>query len=186
MTIFTTKRLIIRKVEEKDSLLFYRLWTDGKVMKFVGFPKGLNITEEEIKNGILKQSEDEYNKPLVIQLKETGETIGECKLGLPDKNGISETDVKLLPEFHGKGYGKEIKKNLVDYLFTNTDCSGIKATPNKLNIASQKMQEAVGASKVGEASYKFPDHMREYTEEVHFYIYVLYRKDWERYKNKGE
>ncbi len=184
MTIFETKRLIIRKSEEKDTPLFYSLWTNGEVMKFVGFPKGLKVTEEEIKDGILKQSEDEYNKPLVVQVKEPGETIGECKLGLPDKNGISETDVKLLPEFHGKGYGKEIKKGLVDYLFTNTNCSGIKATPNKLNIASQKMQEAVGACKVGESSYKFPDHMKEYTEDVHSYIYILYRKDWER--RKGE
>ncbi|MEQ8225315.1 MAG: GNAT family protein [Candidatus Eremiobacterota bacterium] len=184
--IFETIRLLIRKAEEKDTSLFYSLWTDDEVMKFVGFPKGLKITEEEIKNSILKQSEGHYNKPLVIQLKDTGEFIGECKLGLPDKHGIAETDVKLFPLFQGKGYGKEVKKGLIDYLFTHTDCTGIKATPNKLNIASQKMQESVGASKIGEASYKFPEHMREYTEEVHFYIYILYRKDWESYRKKGE
>jgi RimJ/RimL family protein N-acetyltransferase len=177
--IFETKRLLIRKAEEKDTLFFFKLWTDREVMKFVGFPRGLNITEEEIRKSILKQSEGEYNKPLVIQLKDTGETIGECMLGLPDKNGISETDVKLFPIFQGKGYGKEVKKGLVDYLFTHTECTGIKATPNKLNIASQKMQESVGARYAGEGSSKFPEHMREYTEEVHFYIYILYRKDWE-------
>lgn len=177
--IFETQKLIIRRAEEKDANLFYRLWTDGDVMKFVGFPKGLKVTEEEIRESILKQDKTAYDKKLVIELKDTGQAIGECKLGRPNKEGICETDVKLFPTFQGKGYGKEVKKGLVDYLFTHTDCTGIKATPNKLNLASQKMQEAVGAKKVGEALYKFPEHMREYTVDLSFYIYVLYRKDWD-------
>jgi [ribosomal protein S5]-alanine N-acetyltransferase len=182
--IFETSRLIIRKATEKDSDIFFNLWTDPDVMKFVGFPKGLKITSEEIKKTIQKEDNSEYDRKLVIELKETGQAIGECKLGQPDKNGISETDVKLLPEFWGKGYGKEIKKGLIDYLFTHTKCTGIKATPNKLNIASQKMQESVGAKKMGEELFKFPEHMKDYTVDVSCYIYIVYREDWEKLKDK--
>ncbi|RKX23729.1 MAG: hypothetical protein DRP45_09800, partial [Candidatus Zixiibacteriota bacterium] len=101
-------------------------------------------------------------------------------LGLPNNEGISETDVKLLPQFWGKSYGSEIKRGLVNYLFTHTNCKGIKATPNKLNIASQKMQESVGAKRVGESIFSFPPEMKDYTSDVPHYIYIVYREDWEK------
>ncbi|MFC1848851.1 GNAT family N-acetyltransferase [candidate division CSSED10-310 bacterium] len=179
--IIETPRLVIRRAraQESDIDLFYTLWTDPQVMKNVGFPSGLKITRQEIREIIMKQDQSEFNKPLIIQMHNAGPLIGECKLGLPDNDGISETDVKLRPRFWGKRYGTEVKQSLVDYLFTHTRCIGIKATPNKLNRASQKMQEAVGARKVGEEQFTFPEHMRHYTNPVSSYIYIVYREDWE-------
>lgn len=181
MIIFETKRLIVRKaiLSDNDINLFFSLWTNPDVMKFVGFPKGLNITKEEICKIIREQKNSEYDNKLVIELKDDRQLIGECKLGFPDENGISETDVKILPQFWGKGYGTETKKGLIDYLFTHTDCKGVKATPNKLNIASQKMQSRVGGKKVGEGIYRFPEYMREYTVDVEYYVYIVSRRDWE-------
>ncbi len=179
--IFETKRLIIRQAipEKTDIEFFNRLWNDPKVMKFVGYPYGLNISREKIEEGIRAEDESPYDKKLVVVEKESGEPIGECKLGRPDKDKISETDVKLLPEYWRKGYGTEIKQNLVEYLFRNTDCIGVKATPNKANIASQKMQEKVGARRVREGTFRFPKHMRKHTCEVPYYEYIVYRHDWE-------
>ena len=139
--VFETDRLTVRKAEPSDSDVefFYRLWTNPEVMVNVGFPHGLKITREAIRTGFEGQDVTEYNTRLVVELKTTGEPIGECKLGLPDDDGISETDVKLLPDFWGQGYGTEIKRALVDYLFLHTDCKAVKASPNKKNIASQKI-----------------------------------------------
>ena len=182
MMIFITQRLIIRKAVscDEDIDFFYRIWTNPEVVKFVGFPKGLRITKDEIAEGINRQDDTEYNKKLIVELKSDKVAIGECKLGLPDGEGISETDVKLLPEYWGKGYGTEIKRGLVDYLFENTDCISVKASPNKDNIASQKMQEAVGGIRTGEGVFEFLSEMKGYTCDVPYYEYRVYRKDWKK------
>lgn len=181
-TIIETKRLIIRKAEpsEADIEMYYRLWTNPQVMINVGFPNGLKTSREKIANQIADQSPSEYESLLVVVAKDTDAPIGECRLYRPDDKGVSSTDVKLLPDHWGNAYGVEVKRALLDYLFTHTDCVAVKADPNKSNIASQKMQEAVGGKRVGEAVHRFPEHMRDYTCDVHCYIYKVFRSDWEQ------
>ena len=161
-----------------DLNFFLRLWTTPEVMSLVGFPGGLRVTADDIRRQIENQSDSEYDQKLVVTLRTDSTPIGECKLGLPDDSGVSETDVKLLPEYWGHGYGREIKQALVDYLFTHTSCKTIRATPNQGNVASQKMQEAVGAARVSEGIYHFPPHMREYTVDVPYFVYELTRETW--------
>jgi ribosomal-protein-alanine N-acetyltransferase len=145
--IFRTSRLSILKptTSDADVELFYSLWTDPEVMVNVGFPNGLDITRDEIRAGIAAHDDTEFDKKLIVQLAKTGEYIGECKLGLPKEDGISETDVKMFQQHWGKGYGTEIKKGLVAYLFEHTDAKGVRGTPKKHNIASQRMQLSAGA-----------------------------------------
>ncbi len=179
--VFQTERLRIRKAMARDADVefFYRLWTNPEVMSMVGFPRGLRITRDEIRAMFEKADDSEYNRRLMVEIIKTGTAIGECKLGLPD-DGISETDVKLFPEYWGNGYGTEIKRGLVDYLFRHTDCKAVKATPNKKNIASQKMQEAVDGKCVGDGVFRFPEEMRDCTCDVHHYVYMVFREDWEK------
>jgi len=178
--IFETERVVVRAAEEDDADLFYALWTDPRVMRNVGFPKGLSVTRDKLKDRLSRQGESEFDRILVVQLKDTGQAIGECKLSRPDQNGIAEPDVKLLPRFWGHKYGVEVWRGLVDYQFTHTECAAVQATPNVNNIASIKMQEAVGAVRVGEDVHRFPESMHDYTTPVHHYIYRLGRTDWQQ------
>ena len=184
MVVFETERLVIRTATVDDVDMFYELWNEPRVMKNVGFPQGLAITRERIEDLIRKPSESEYDRLLVAELKGTGQAIGECKLGWPNEEGIAETDVKLLPGFWGHKYGVEIKRGLVGYLFSHTDCDSVQATPNVGNIASIKMQEAVGAVRVSEDVYHFPEAMRAFTTPVQHYVYRVYRADWEKSGNR--
>ncbi len=186
--IFETPRLLVRKaiISTEDVELFYRLWTDPRVMTMVGFPQGLRITRDDIRRKIASEDKTAFDKKLIVVLKASSRAIGECKLGRPGDDGISETDVKLLPQFWNHGYGTEIKRGLVDYLFRHTDCRAIQATPNRNNPASQKMQEAVGGRKVGEGIFRFPEAQRAFTCDVPYYIYHVYREDWERGKGNDD
>jgi len=182
--ILTTKNLqicIATATNENISFLF-SLWTNPDVMKFVGFPQGLRITKDEIKIQLQKEYPDEFDRVLLVSMKNSNTLIGNCKLGSPDENNIAHTDVKLMPEFQGHGCGTEIKQVLLNYLFKNTNCDSVKGTPNKNNIASIKMQEAVGGKRIKECCHHFPDSMKEYTTDVHFYEYLVYRSDWGNYK----
>jgi len=150
-------------------------------MTFVGFPQGLQITQEEIEDRIRKQSNEAFlDQRLIVTVGTTGEAIGECTMHTPDENGLAETDVKLLPNYWGHKYGIEIKQALLSILFTKTDCMVVQATPNVKNIASIKMQEAVGGVRVGEQIFEFPEAMRNRTIPVPHYIYHVYRENWER------
>ncbi len=178
--IFETERLRARQArpDEQDIDLFYRLWTNPDVTRFVGFPKGIPIMREEIRDRLEKASQSALGCNLVIELKSSGQAIGECLMGALDENGVSETDVKLLPEFWGHGYGVEVKRALVDYLFEQTDCQVVQATPNIHNQASLKMQQAVGAKKVDEGIFIWPEEMQSYTMPVEFHVYQVSRQDW--------
>jgi RimJ/RimL family protein N-acetyltransferase len=178
--VFETERLIVRAATVEDVELYHDLWTNPRVMVNVGFPKGLRIMHDEIEERLRNQGESVFDQLLVVALKATGAAIGECGMHRPDEEGIAVTDVKLLPAHWGHKFGVEVKRGLLAYLFAHTDCVAVQGTPNVDNIASIKMQEAVGAVRVGEAVYEFPESMRDFTAPVHHYIYLVYRSDWQR------
>ena len=93
----TTRRLIIAAAQPttEQVAFLYRLWTDGRVMAMVGLPHGLKTTPEEITAQLSKAFPDEYNRVLIVSLRETGELIGQGKLGYPDNDHIATTDIKL-------------------------------------------------------------------------------------------
>jgi ribosomal-protein-alanine N-acetyltransferase len=178
--VFETERLVVRTAAADDVDLFYALWTDPRVMTHVGLPHGMHITRSELRERLLTQGESEFERLLVVELKATGHAIGQCALSRPDEEGIAEPDIKLLPAFWGHKYGVEAWRELVAYHFAHTDCVAVGATPNVQNIASIKMQEAVGGVRAGEGVYEFPDAMRDFTTPVHHYVYHVNRADWEQ------
>jgi RimJ/RimL family protein N-acetyltransferase len=180
--VFETPRLTVHLAVPEDAQFVHSLWTDPRVMRNVGFPNGLRITVEEVKQSILLRGDSEFEQLLIIRIKQTEIPVGQCIMQQPAENGISETDVKLDPTYWGQRFGVEIKQGLVDYLFTHTDCKVIQATPNVGNVASVKMQEAVGGVRVGESVYEFPESMREFTTPIHHYIYQVTRENWQRSK----
>jgi len=177
--VFETGRLRVRFATVEDVEMFYRLWTDPRVMHYVGFPQGLRVTRDEIEERLSRRGGSEFNRLLVVELKAKGQAIGEAKLAHPDEEGIAEPDVKLLPDFWGHKYGAEVWRALVAYQFTHTDCAAIHGTPNVENVASIRMQEAAGGVRIGEGVCQFPESMRDYTTPVHYYVYALRRADWE-------
>lgn len=177
--VFKTARLIVRKATEADADFYHTLWTHPQVMKHVGFPQGLPITRDEIWEQLSDDPESEFNRRLVVERKETGEPIGECNLALPDEDGIVEPDIKLLPQHWGQGYGKELWRALVAYEFNHTECDAVQTTPNIHNDAAIQLYKSVGAVRVGEGIFQFPEAMQSFTAPVPHYLYRLYRAEWE-------
>ena len=178
--ILSSTRLTIRRARpnRQDISLLFELWSAPEVMRNVGFPSGLRTSPELIASQLRKQKSGEFNCVLVVMARRTTELVGQCKLGSPDASGVAHTDIKLLPRHWGIGYGKEIKLTLLEYLFTHTTCQQVRATPNKDNIASIRLQESVGGRQTGEGVHRFPESMKAYTNEVAFLEYTVFRDDW--------
>lgn len=179
-TIIQTERLFIRSATVAHADMYLALWTNPQVMTNVGFPFGLRITKDEIEVLLGDQPESAFGRLLVIERKDMSQPIGECRMENPDENGVATTDVKLLPDHWGHKFGIEVKRALVQYLFEHTDCSVVQASPNIDNLASIKMQEAVGGVRVGEGVGTFPESMHDTTRPVHHYVYQVSRSDWLR------
>jgi RimJ/RimL family protein N-acetyltransferase len=182
-TLIETERLVIRASAVEDAWLYVELWNDPRVMTNVGFPEGLGVTEDAVEAKIRKSPESDHELHLVVVRKSDGAALGECMLHAPDEEGIAGTDVKLLPEHWGHRYGVEVKQGLVDYQFTHTDCIAVEAGPNVNNVASVRMQEAVGGVRVDEKTYEFPEGMKLATTPVHHYVYRVFRDEWLRRRN---
>ena len=178
--VFRTDRLAVRVATPGDADLILALWSDPRVMTYVGFPHGLRMTRERLEEQHLQRAGDEFDRLLVVELLETGEAIGQAKLSRPDEEGAAEPDLKLRPAFWGHGYGSEAWKALAGYEFQHTACQAVVGTPNVENTPSIRMQEAAGAVRVREGRYEFPESVRASTRPVHHYVYRLSRSDWER------
>jgi len=174
-----TPRLRIRPATADDASYLADLWNDGRVMRFVGFPAGLDLSEGDVLAQLAAEPEGVLNRRLMVETR-AGEVIGQAKLGAADDEGVAYTDVKLHPHHWRQGYGTEIKRALVDWQFTHTSCLAVQGTPNKLNVASIRMQEAVGGRRVKEGVFRFaPDDPRQ-TCDVPYYEYRVFREDWEK------
>ena len=176
--VIETRRLVLRPAELDDAPFILMLWRDPRVMRWVGYPWGLPTTEGEIREKIARISSPNPEGLLVIEDRSGSRRIGQCKLGAPDSNGISEPDIKLAPAEWGQGYGAEAWASLIDTLFRRTDCRIVQGTPNVHNAASIAMQERAGMRRVGEGRFEFPPAMRTYTESVPYYVYQIARAAW--------
>lgn len=173
-----TPRLGIRRATIKDAAFIHTLWTMPAVMRLVGFPQGLAFTVEEIRDQIEASPDSEFGSRLIVRLLGTAEQIGQCKIGLPDSKGVCEPDIKLLPAYWGKGYGKELWAAMIDYAFLHSSARIVQGTPNQANTASIRMQQSSGMVQVGEGI--FPVHSSRHPGAVSVPYYKLHitRKQW--------
>jgi len=175
---FETQRLIVRAATSDDASFIVSLWSDPRVMRHVGFPRGIPTAAEDVPRRIERGKG--LDALLVARLRASGEPIGQCMLGTPDSFGVCEPDIKLHPSFWGRGYGRELWAALVDQLFRHSACATVRGTPNIVNTASIRMQESAGMRRVGGGTFEFPDPMKSFTETVPCALYEITREERER------
>lgn len=174
MTI-RTARLRIRLANDSDIVFVAALWNHPAIMAHAGYPEGLGITPEAVRKKLPRHNESLLDSILVVEQENTGIPIGQAMMQSPDETGGSITDIKLLPEYQRRGFGSEIKRAMISFLFENTACSHVEATPNLDNISSIRMQESVGAIRVGRGRFQPSGSLKAVARPVHYWIYRVYR-----------
>ena len=86
-----------------------------------------------------------------IFLKSTGECIGRlsCQEGHYDNEDISNPNIRgvgwiIDPNFRGNGYGTEVAKAMIDFMFLECDIEEIVTGTAICNSASWKIMEKLG------------------------------------------
>ena len=146
----STPNLKIREFCDSDTEEYYRLASDVELNKYWGYDyrddvKGTPPLDYFIKGVYeLKSRHEEY--PLCITLDDV--LIGEVTMHNFDHQGGVEVGIRLLPHYHGRGYGYEALSGVIDYLKSIVKVDYVKAKCYLENVASKKTFEKLGFKRV--------------------------------------
>lgn len=138
------KKVILRQTTERDLLDLLNLWNDGRVMKWVGFPNGLEYDLEKAKKWFSELRKDSNRHHFVVYCEGVG-FCGEVYYETDKKHKRSGLDVKFRPEMQGKGLASDALNTLIESIFKNeSDMEAVWTEPTKENLAAQKLYARCG------------------------------------------
>lgn len=178
--MFESDRLIYRKLEYSDFSLFYELYSDSKVMAYAYMDK-LETKEEadQVFDDIMtRQNHQEKGVQYVAVIKSSGIAIGLVDYDViikHEEGGMNELGYFIKPDYWGQGFGTEMGRSLIDYLFSNTNIHRMMARCNANNKASENIMIKLGMK--WEGSIRRVRYKNNRWEDEN--IYGILREEWE-------
>jgi len=140
VTVVETERLVLRRLTLDDAAFMRRLVNEPSWLEFIG-DRGVRTEEdarEYLRNGAIASYEKHGFGLWAVTLRDSDAPIGIC--GLVRRDFLDDVDLGLafLPEFEGKGYGREAGAAVVDYarrVLGLRRLVAITVPPNRRSIA---------------------------------------------------
>ena len=175
-----TDRLILRKFKESDAEVFFEYRTYPHVALYQG-EGWVNYRLEQAKEFVKEQMDFEPGIPdtwfqIAIELRDTGNLIGDLAIHtLPQDINQVEIGFTLSSIYQNKGFGVEVVRSLLGYIFNVLNKHRVIAITDVRNIPSIKLLEKVGMRKEGHF-IKNAWNKGEYTDE---YSFALLKEEWQ-------
>lgn len=136
-----TPRTVLRPMNDDDIIEFL----NHTVCSFA-----LNGTELEdlFKEKCKEQISSDSDIVFSVRLLDTGSYIGYFELKRLDSE--PEIGIELMEGYQKQGFGYEICRTVIDYIFENTDITVLKYNCFRNNSASLRLAKKLGAVKVNE------------------------------------
>ena len=135
-----SKRLILRKVTEKDTESLYNNWdSDIEMHKYVGYELHTNI--EDTRKLISKWISEYRTGRLtwVIEIKDVNEIIGVVSASNNELDKkIAEVGFSIGTKYQGNGYATEALKEIIKYLLVECNLNIVKGGCYTTNSKSAK------------------------------------------------
>jgi RimJ/RimL family protein N-acetyltransferase len=136
----------ISPTRTNDLLDLIRLWNDGRVMRWVGFPNGLEYDNKRVADWFSAVESNPDRHHFVIRDGEQG-FCGELYYKVDSSHQIASLDIKLVPEAQGKGIARQAFGRLIDIVFqSEPDVELVWVEPWPDNKAAQKLYRRCGMS----------------------------------------
>ncbi len=133
--------ILVRKATMEDIVVISKWWNDGRIMKSVGFPKGLGIKKEKIIE-IIKESQ---NNLMIIEVDKV--KIGEFNYKIFGKK--VEVGIKICEiDYQKKAYGKKVMSMMIDDFFSRGNIEKVILNTCSENFPAQKLYEKLGFEKI--------------------------------------
>ena len=146
----TTKRLVIRDLEQKDAPQLFKIVWQKNVVRFMRDWSENNPEESSFKEFIdwrqsQKESVDVYeNKRYAVALKDSDLLIGTVGMGIEDTLNEVEMAYFLDEDYQGNGYATEALNALFDWCMKVSDLPYMILTIDCANEKSCKVAERAG------------------------------------------
>jgi len=157
--VIETERLRLRGRTADDFAFIHAMWSDPAVTRFIG--------------GKPRPEEDNWTKFLrmvghwpvmgygywIVETRETGEPLGEAGFGefrrdmTPSIKGEPELGYAFAASAHGKGYGGEAVRAVVDWGDKHLGGARMSCIIDEANAASIRVAEKYGFTLTGRATY---------------------------------
>ena len=159
----------IKETTVKDIDNVQRLWADGDVRRFVGFPDGLRQTSEEMR-GWFRWIES--NRPVLnhYSIFEDGNYCGESFYEIDAEHQSAALDIKLFGSARGRGIAAAGLSYAIKEAFQN-GAEIVWVDPNPENTKAIALYKRLGFQQNA-----FPEHLVSKAEEQNS-IYMELHKD---------
>lgn len=152
--------LTIRHTTEADLADVARLWADPEVMRWVGYPGGLRLTDDELRRWLAWAEESPDRRHFVVSDDEIG-FCGELFSAVDRGTGRAALDVKLLPAARGRGVATAALRWLVDLGPRPGPATSLRARPSGHEPAPIPSPTRGRSAARGEAGTRRPRAARE-------------------------
>ena len=170
-----TERLVLREYVQNDFDALYAILSDPETMRHYPKPYDKDGTQRW-----LNWSFENYRKYgfglWAIELKSTGEFIGDCCITMQPIDGawLPEIGYHVNKHHWRQGYAKEAARAVRDWCFAHTDFDAVYSYMTCTNVASYSTAASIGMTRI-----------KQYDDDgVPHFVYRLTREDW--YKLLGE
>ena len=160
--------IAVRETTAEDLKDVQRLWADGDVMRFVGFPDGLIKTDEEMKKWY---QWIESNRPALnhYSIFENGKYCGESFYQIDTEQKSAALDIKLFGLARGRGIAAAGLSHAIREAFRN-GAETVWVDPNPENGKAIALYQRLGFRRKD-----FPEYLISEDEEQ-ISIYMELRK----------
>ena len=151
-TTLLTERLLLRPIEAADVPAISRTWTDPVVQRYLGGPIGAaEVARREEKCpgtpnvfSVVRNSDAAVLG--TVQFKPVGDTHSEL-----NATGHAEVGYTFLPEYWGRGYGREAVSAVASWALENFTPAtpAVIAFTQEANKESRRLLEAIGMTLAG-------------------------------------
>jgi RimJ/RimL family protein N-acetyltransferase len=142
--------LKLRWLDERDAPAQFAIFSDPEVMRFINHPWTRMAQADEAIDQALVAYQDGTNLIFGVELRETGEVIGNVNLHrFFESNRRCEVGYAVATAHQGRGYASEALGAVIEYGFRELDLDRFEADINPANTASARVLERLGFRKEG-------------------------------------
>lgn len=179
--VIETERLILRRIEEGDAELQYRLLNTPTIMHHLGGPKELHEIEAKHAKTMGWFANEGFGFMLVIE-KGTGELVGTCGMKRVDaENAHNQGDFEIgwiiRDDRWRMGYASEAMRAVMEWAFTSHQAPVLVALTADGNEASWRLMEKLGMQRRPDLDFYDPAFPPEENPTI---LYSITREQWEQ------
>ena len=162
--------ITIKQTAKEDIQNVKRLWADGEVMRFVGFPEGLRETDEAMREWLgrvaaRRPATDHYS------VYEDGVYCGETYYNIDAEHRTASLDIKLFAFARGRGIASKALSFAIGEAFKN-GAETVWVDPDPRNVKAIALYERLGFIRKA-----MPEHLKELEEDPEENLYMEFGRD---------